>query len=93
MANTLKNKTSFYLLRGALLKKGYKNKANSIVSETIVHLKATKVTHKRSKFFLDLAIKSLIPMFELKTKKVAAQKLKIPAYLSEKRATLMRSVG
>ena len=89
----IQNKTSFYLLRGALIRTGYKDKAHNILLDTVAVLKASKTTRRRVKSSLDLAIRTLQPMFELKAKKVAAQKLKIPAYIEEKRATLMLFAG
>lgn len=82
----LKDRTSFKLLMGALIKKGYRQKAHEIILETMVHLKMLKSPNKKLKFYLDFAIQTLVPMFELKTKKVAAQKLKVPSYIGYNRS-------
>lgn len=81
-------------LRGALIRKGYRMRAHNLLKQTLAELKVLvakknavpAVYTKRVSFYLALAVRTLRPMFEVKVKKVAAQKLKLPAYLREERA-------
>lgn len=79
-------KTNLTRLVGVLVKKGLKTRANKLAEETIAHLKTARQKGRNIAFYLDNSISILAPIFELKTKKVAAQKLKIPSYLKDERA-------
>lgn len=54
MVKLQKKRTPFFLLRGALLKKGYKQKAHNIVLETIVILKSLILRKRKHRITLIL---------------------------------------
>jgi len=68
------------LLRNALVREGKKYYAEQMLQLVLGYLKS--ISRKRNPYVVvKIALESLRPIFELKTKKVAAQKLKVPSYL------------
>jgi len=84
---TLKTKKyyAFNLFCTSLIERGKKAHAEESVSKVISFLKQ-KNKKRKPKMLIFLAVSILSPLLELRAKKVAGQKVFIPAYLSKFRA-------
>lgn len=73
------------LLRNALITRGRKIFAFNVLTDVLLFLK--KFSRGRNPYLvLRVGVNTLRPLFELRTKKVAAQKLKVPTYLVGERS-------